>query len=537
MTDRQLSSYEELLHRLETAKEPGQVEWMLSPAKLESADYTPEYGDLSLLNQKGLILSSVGKDRLRDMAWEYLDLLETSAAVYELNGDYALGLFSSEWCRLLDAASRKLCNTDDNRQAMHSGQWLCHESCWQVSLAAMQEGESMDVSCHGGIRLYAVPVRARGKIVGAINFGYGDPPRDEGVLQELCEKYRLPIEDLRKQADAYPSRPQFIVDYAKARIHKAAGYLGYIIEREQAEQELKEREEKFRAVFEAANVGKSITLLSGEICVNLAFCDMLGYTKEELENTKWQGVTFPEDIEYSQEVITQLANNEKDATRFAKRYIHKNGSIVWADVSVAMKRDKDDRPQYMITTVVDITAQKSSEQRLEITQYGIDNAQIGIYQVEEDGRIVYANHYAARTLGYSIEDLYGKSLFEIDPTFDFEKFKKHREETRLRGSNTIISKHRRKDGSEFPVEVTVNYFQYAEKMLSFSFVKDITERRQQEDELRQLKDHLATEVAEKTKELQERVAELERFHDATIQREFRIKELREEIQRLKGEKS
>lgn len=97
----------------------------------------------------------------------------------------------------------------------------------------------MDVACHGGIRLYAVPIRAGGAVVGAINFGYGDPPTDEETLQALAEKYRLSVEDLRKQAQTYQSRPRFIIDYAKERIQKAALYLGYIIERKQAEDELR----------------------------------------------------------------------------------------------------------------------------------------------------------------------------------------------------------------------------------------------------------------------------------------------------------
>ena len=216
------------------------IEWILTPKKTAETDFTPEYGDLSLLNETGILLSAVGRAQLRDMATEYLDLLETSTAIYEVNGDYALGLFSSGWCRMMDTASRRLCHTNDNRAALNSGKWLCHESCWQeASLPAIKKGQAVDVACKGGIRLYAVPIWAGGEVVGAINFGYGDPPTDEETLQALAEKYRLSIEELRKQAQTYQTRPRFIIDYARERIQKAALYLGYIIETKQAEDELR----------------------------------------------------------------------------------------------------------------------------------------------------------------------------------------------------------------------------------------------------------------------------------------------------------
>ncbi len=217
-----------------------QIEWMLSEKKTKDDDFTPEYGDLSELNKNGLILSSVGKDQLTQIASEYLDLLETSSAIYEINGDYALGLFSSGWCRMMDTASRKLCETDDNQQALNCGKWLCHESCWRdASLQAIESGKPADVECNGGIRLYAVPIRAGGQVIGAINFGYTDPPESDVELQKLSELYQIPIEKLRKEGQEYQTRPQYIIDYAKKRIQFSAQYIANIVERKQAETELR----------------------------------------------------------------------------------------------------------------------------------------------------------------------------------------------------------------------------------------------------------------------------------------------------------
>ena len=111
--------------------------------------------------------------------------------------------------------------------------------------------------------------------------------------------------------------------------------------RKKAESALRESEVKFRLVFESANVGKSITLPAGEIEVNQAFCDMLGYTREELKDKKWQELTHPDDVEANQEQLDRLLQSKEDSVRYNKRYIHKNGSHLWADVSVAINRDVD----------------------------------------------------------------------------------------------------------------------------------------------------------------------------------------------------
>ena len=135
--------------------------------------------------------------------------------------------------------------------------------------------------------------------------------------------------------------------------------------RKRAEAALRESEDKFKYVFESANVGKSITLPTGEMAINKAFADLLGYTQEELQNKKWHELTPPDEIESTQERVNLLLNGEKDSERFNKRYIHKNGSHVWADVSVAIRRDSEGRPLHFITTIVDITERKRAEEVLQ----------------------------------------------------------------------------------------------------------------------------------------------------------------------------
>lgn len=124
---------------------------------------------------------------------------------------------------------------------------------------------------------------------------------------------------------------------------------------------LKVSEEKFRYVFEYASVGKSITLPTGEISINKAFCDLLGYNKEELQNKKWQDITHPDDIELTEKVLSMLLNGSKKSYRFTKRYVCKNGSYILGDVSSVLLFDSEHKPLFFITTVIDITERKKIE--------------------------------------------------------------------------------------------------------------------------------------------------------------------------------
>lgn len=106
----------EIVEREQMEEALSRIEWLVTRSvnlKTSRGSYIRRYGDLSELNTCRLLLDTIGKDILYDIVGDYLDLLDTSAAIYEKNGDYAFGIFASGWCQLLGSASRELCGTDE----------------------------------------------------------------------------------------------------------------------------------------------------------------------------------------------------------------------------------------------------------------------------------------------------------------------------------------------------------------------------------------------------------------------------------------
>ena len=189
------------------------------------------------------------------------------------------------------------------------------------------------------------------------------------------------------------------------------------------------------------------------------------------------------------ELVAEIAKlNNKLLRLSSKKYFSKNKSdshpnnIVIPDEVYAIKENFGFNRK--ITDCDEIT------EVLRMMQFAIEQANIGVFQVDDEGCIHYANEYARQSLGYTLEELYNLCIVEIDTKFDLPGWKKHREIIQAGGMDTIETVFRRQDGSTFPVEVTIDFVKFKGKNLSFSFIKDITERKETEKKLKESKERL-----------------------------------------------
>jgi len=128
-------------------------------------------------------------------------------------------------------------------------------------------------------------------------------------------------------------------------------------------------EELFRSAFEDASVGKALTTIEGRyVRVNRALCGTFGYTPEELVGKQFGDLTHPDDRAASEEANRRMLAGEQSATLLEKRYVRKDGRIVWADVGVSLVRAPDGSPRCFITDVQDVTTRRQAEEQLRHSQ-------------------------------------------------------------------------------------------------------------------------------------------------------------------------
>ena len=270
------------------------------------------------------------------------------------------GRFRLAWIGLVDAGNRTM------RPAFHSGYNAGYLDNIAISIDDIPAGRGPAGTAVRENRLVVCnDIRSDEKM---------EPWRDQAVQRGFLASAALP---LRSQDIAigtlnlYADEAGFFDSDQLNLLEEISGDIAYSLDamaqaqkRHQQEVELRESEEKFKQVFEAANVAKSLTLPTGEIQVNRAFCAMLGYSKEELKSKKWQEITPEEEIPQIQQILEPILKGSEHSARFNKRYIKKDGSHVWGDVSVVLRRDAQGKPLHFITTIVDITERKRAEDLL-----------------------------------------------------------------------------------------------------------------------------------------------------------------------------
>ena len=139
----------------------------------------------------------------------------------------------------------------------------------------------------------------------------------------------------------------------------------YLSERERATHALEESEARFRSTFDNAAAGMAHVGSDGSwLCVNQRFCDIVGYSCEELLTLTFQQITHPDDLDRDVNLFEALMRGEIEHYHIEKRYIHKKGHVVWVDLTTALQRDSRGVPHYCVPVIIDITDRKIAEAEL-----------------------------------------------------------------------------------------------------------------------------------------------------------------------------
>jgi diguanylate cyclase (GGDEF)-like protein/PAS domain S-box-containing protein len=199
-----------------------------------------------------------------------------------------------------------------------------------------------------------------------------------------------------------------------------------ITERKRAENELRESEERFRSTFEQAPVGIVQASLDGRyISSNARFAEIIGYPLNEVHGLSFQQITAPEDMDASNKMYRKLLSGVAPASSIEKRYLRKDGSLIWVRVTVSPQHDDARNIQYYIAIVEDISARKAAEERLAAaaeelraseeryrTAFQTSIDAISLSRLD-DGTLLDVNQAFLDMFGYQREEVIGKSSLEI----------------------------------------------------------------------------------------------------------------------------
>ncbi len=313
--------------------------------------------------------------------------------------------------------------------------------------------------------------------------------------RRLLEEQKLPVSELERVYLRLDQTPVHVevsaVPFAFQGQNGVLALVRDISDRRKAETAIRESEARFRTAFENSNVGMCLVALDGTLMeVNAAFAGMIGRTAGEMIGRRVIDFTHPDDLQHRSQFIRSLLEERNPSGVDERRFLHRDGSVVFTQVCASLKLDQGGSPEYFISLVLDITQRKKDEEELQLAHYCVNHAAVGIMRIRDDARILDANNHACRSLGYSRDELVGKTVFDIDPMISEGDWIKHRKSLAASGVRTVERIHRRKDGTEFPVEITINHLKRGEEGFSFSFINDISHRVRDEQEKQKLETQL-----------------------------------------------
>ncbi|MGB2827899.1 MAG: PAS domain S-box protein, partial [Dehalococcoidales bacterium] len=259
-----------------------------------------------------------------------------------------------------------------------------------------------------------------------------------------------------------------------------------ITERRQADEELRQSEERYKAIFElGSDVGEAIIInqdMPGQIAAQPIFNDewirITGYSRDELLHMSYFDLIHPAQRDTAINRYRRRLQGEKIRDPLELTVVRKDGTEIPIEALGTLTNFRGQNAT--IVYARDITKRRQAEEALQLRAYLLNNASDSIIAADLEGNIIYANDTACRARGYTKEemlemhlrDTVAPELLSLVPGRIQNIFEK--------GYFTFESEHKRKDGSTFPVEITSRNIKLGERTVILSSMRDITERKQVE---------------------------------------------------------
>ncbi|MCC6738992.1 MAG: PAS domain S-box protein [Planctomycetia bacterium] len=268
-------------------------------------------------------------------------------------------------------------------------------------------------------------------------------------------------------------------------------FLRDLSERRRLDAALRESEERFRMAFQHAGIGMMLTDMDGRfIQVNRAFADMLGYSEPELTGKRFNDVTHPGDFQVGLDAIARQRSGEVATVNIEKRYVHRDGRTVWVELWATVVRDDRGVPLHVIAQVEDITRRHVAEEALRASE---ESYRV-MFEESPSPKLVYeaatlgllaVNSAAVRLYGFTREEFRRMTIRDIRPPEDVAKLEANLRaigaRTPFRGELT----HRRKNGTDFLVEVATHPVTFEGREAVLVLVQDLSEKRARDEQMAQ----------------------------------------------------
>ena len=338
----------------------------------------------------------------------------------------------------------------------------------------------------------------------------------------------------RKDGSRYPIEIQLQLQYVGQSLIFYA-IINDITQRKKIEEKLRTSDKIFTHSVDMLTIAGYDGYLK---VVNPAWERTLGWSEQELLSKPWVHFVHPDDVGATENAKVNIIDGN-EVVHFENRYLCKDGAYKW----LSWRAFPYSQEQIMFSVARDVTDSKAIESALRESETKfrslIESAPVGILIFDQTQQIQFVNNKFVELTGYVFADLPSVDMWWplVYPNPEYR-------ELQLSQWEVAVADALKTNTSIIPQECmvtckdkSVKYFEIgfvAEGVFNIVTFVDTTQRRLAEEELLALKNELEEKVKQKTQELQERVAELERFYDATVDRELRIKELRDELERLRG---